>query len=254
MSTPNTSGRNGAGETGRTVKPEVTKRPVSEARLRANRENAKKSTGPRSEQGKQRSRQNAARHHFTTEVIPLPEHELELLNQCIQQFIAEYEPVGNQETHLVHMLAHTQYRLHRLAYAEHHVLTSGSVADAPSANKQEAVRGMAEILRRSKDPILTLSIYEQRLMRQYERTLNMLLDLQGNRKAEERQQESDLYVVARCHAVANVPFDPSEFGFVSSEDEIHHLIKRRVTIDRSRHAREQGFESEYCKAATYYSR
>src|ERR1051326_8973710 len=38
------------------------KGPVSEARLRANRENAKKSTGPRTKEGKHRSSLNATRH------------------------------------------------------------------------------------------------------------------------------------------------------------------------------------------------
>ena len=235
--------------------PNSLKRPLSEARLRANRENANKSTGPRTEEGKHRSRQNAAQHHFTAQAIPLPPHELELLNDCIRQFTLEYSPVGYQETNLVHMLAHTQYRLHRLAYAEHHLITTSTTnaADASNAHASEPTTGLANVLHRSKDPILTLSIYEQRLMRQYQRTLNTLLDLQANRKAEEHQQQTDLYAVARCHAIAKVPFNPAEFGFVHSQAEVHDLIKRRVTLDRAHYAWENGFDPTYCEAATRYS-
>jgi hypothetical protein len=240
--------------------PAPPKRPISEARLRANRENAKRSTGPRTEEGKQRSRQNAAQHHFTAQVIPLPDEERALLDDCIRQFTAEYKPVGYQELNLVHMLAHTQYRLHRLAYAEHHLFALGPIAPAPGEpsgidqSPSSDAEGLAEMLRRARDPISTLSIYEQRLMRHYQRTLRTLLEIQAERKAEERQNEADLYVIARCHANAKVPFHASDFGFVCSDDEIKDLIKRRVTLDRALYARDQGFDPESCKRATHFSR
>jgi hypothetical protein len=237
--------------------PKPPKRPISEARLRANRENAKKSTGPRTDQGKHRSRQNAAQHHFTAHTIPLPPHELALLDDCIQQFTLEYNPVGYQETNLVHILAHTQYRLHRLAYAEHHLLsvpaTSNTDPSTVGSAEHEPVIGLADVLHRSKDPILTLSIYEQRLMRQYQRILATLLDLQSSRKAVEGDQRADLYAIARCHAIAKVPFNPGEFGFVHSDAEVRDLIKRRVTLDRAHYAWENGFDPAYCEAATRYS-
>jgi hypothetical protein len=78
--------------------------PVSEARLRANRLNAQKSTGPRTEEGKQRSRLNATRHGFTGQVLCLPPEELDALNAIIRQFEQHYQPAGSQEQHFVHML------------------------------------------------------------------------------------------------------------------------------------------------------
>ena len=58
----------------------------------------------------------------------------------------------------------------------------------------------------------TLSTYEQRLMRHYQRTLRALLEIQADRKAEEQQNEADIYVMARCHASAKVPFKPPTLG------------------------------------------
>jgi hypothetical protein len=259
MSTSNTNPRHDANEKPGTANlPAATTRPISEARLRANRENAKRSTGPRTDEGKQRSRQNAAQHHFTAQVIPLPQEELARLDDCIRQFTAEYNPVGYQELNLVHMLAHTQYRLHRLAYAEHQLFALGPIAGGePSSIQQTSsadAGGLAEMLRRARDPVSTLSIYEQRLMRHYQRTLRALLEIQADRKAEEQRNEADLYVMARCHATAKVPFNASDFGFVCSDDEISNLVKRRVTLDRSRYARDQGFDPESCKRATHFSR
>jgi hypothetical protein len=53
------------------------KRPVSERRLAANRANAQKSTGPRTPEGKSRSALNATRHGILSQVLHLPEEELE---------------------------------------------------------------------------------------------------------------------------------------------------------------------------------
>jgi len=259
MSTIDTNSPNDSRQTVQAVRPPEAKRPISEARLRANRENAKKSTGPRTDEGKQRSRQNAAQHHFTAQVIPLPEQELELLNDCFRQFTDQYSPVGYQEMNLVHMLAHTQYRLHRLAYAEHQLFALGPIAPGDPSNSGIGVAacdaaGLAEMLRRSRDPIATLSTYEQRLMRQYERMLKALLEIQADRKAEERKNEADLYAIARCHLSAKVPFKPAEFGFVCADDEIQDFVRRRITLDRSRLACEQGFDPDSCKRATQFTR
>src|SRR4051812_29997545 len=47
----------------------------SPARLAANRANAARSTGPRSEEGRRASRQNALKHGLTAEVLRTPEEE-----------------------------------------------------------------------------------------------------------------------------------------------------------------------------------
>ena len=99
-------------------------------------------------------------------------------------------PGNAQEKHLVHMLAQLQYRLHRIMATEHNLFAIGLIENSEfwDVNHPEAQTAfvLAETLRRSKDPLLTLSIYEQRLMRQYEKTLKMLREVQADRKAQER--------------------------------------------------------------------
>ena len=78
--------------------PRKTKRPVSEARLRANRENAKNSCGPRTDEGKRRSSLNATRHGILSQVIHLPEEDLAAYDEFTCTYVADLKPVGVVET------------------------------------------------------------------------------------------------------------------------------------------------------------
>jgi hypothetical protein len=226
-------------------------RPVSEARLHANRINAQKSTGPRTEEGKQRSRLNATRHGLTGQVLCLPSGELDALNAIIRQFEQHYQPTGPQEQHLVHMLAQLQYRLHSIMAGTHNLFAIGIAenSDLWNVNHPAAQTAFvfAETVRRSKDPLLTLSIYEQRLMRQYEKTLKMLRELQTERRTQEADEQEELYKVAVCHLVTGKEFSPSEFGFVYSNAESDALVKRKWTLEKAREAHKKGFDRESCQ-------
>ena len=235
--------------------PDGVKRPASEARLRANRENAKKSTGPRTEEGKQHSRVNAARHHLlTAQVISLPEEEMQALHECIRQFMEEYKPVGFHETNLVHMLAQSQYRLHRLAYSEHNLFTIGHVensgdwnVDNSEARNRLRVRGYHPPLERPAADFIYLRAAPDASIRANRKNVARPADRAVNLRSS--GGKTDLYAVAVCHTTANVPFKPAEFGFVCSEDEIGNVIKRRGTIERAHYARQCRFEPDQCKAA-----
>src|SRR6185437_14790771 len=101
------------------------RRPPSEAQLRANRLNAQKSTGPRTEEGKQRASLNATRHGLTAQVLTLTPEELKALQVLIGDFEKQYSPANTQEKHLVHMLAQLQYCLHRIMATEHNLFAIG---------------------------------------------------------------------------------------------------------------------------------
>jgi len=76
-------------------------RRVSERKLKANRENAKKSTGPRSARGKAFSRRNAVKHGLCAKdlfpLLQLPtENEQDFLD-FHDQLREEHQPVGFEE-------------------------------------------------------------------------------------------------------------------------------------------------------------
>src|SRR6185312_7757374 len=101
------------------------RRPPSEAQLRANRLNAQKSTGLRTEEGKQRASLNATRHGLTGQVLTLTAEEMKALHALIGDLEKQYLPGNTHEKHLVHMLAQLQYRLHRIIATEHNLFAIG---------------------------------------------------------------------------------------------------------------------------------
>src|SRR6185437_589852 len=105
--------------------PTLIRRPPSEARLRANRLNPQKSTGPRTEEGKQRASLNATRHGLTGQVLTLTAEEMKALHALIGDLEKQYLPGNTHEKHLVHMLAQLQYRFHRIMATEHNLFAIG---------------------------------------------------------------------------------------------------------------------------------
>ncbi len=97
-------------------------------RAAINRANSLRSTGPRSPAGKLRASLNALQHGLTSRTAVLPSEDLAAFERHIQQFLAEYQPATPTETHLVHELANTAWRLNRIPLLEAQLLTR---ADAP---------------------------------------------------------------------------------------------------------------------------
>ncbi len=224
---------------------------ISEARLRANRENAKKSKGPTSPEGKKRSSLNATRHGILSQVIHLPEEELKSYDEFTARYVASLQPVGAYEIELANACADLQFRLHRLAAAEHNLFSIGHSENGNELSAQASgavVRGkqsslghpeshtalaFAETMRRSKDPLNTLSTYESRLSRRFLQTLKQLREMQAERRLREAQELEEMFEIASQHrgsfkTIENI--DPNQFGFVCSARDWKLYYKRRVLL------------------------
>ena len=86
---------------------------ATENQIAANRRNACKSTGPRTEEGKRRSRQNAFRHGLTSETVIFGLEEADSYAEFQQAIIADYEPITVIEYQLVIRLSSLLWRLRR---------------------------------------------------------------------------------------------------------------------------------------------
>ena len=90
----------------------------SEAQLVANRANAARSTGPRTEAGKERSRRNSLRHGLTGAGIVLPTEDLGEIEARFAEFEADLQPKGGVARFLVRRAALLSIRLDRSALHE----------------------------------------------------------------------------------------------------------------------------------------
>ena len=86
--------------------------------IEANRRNARKSTGPNTEEGKQRSRRNAVRHGLTAETVIGALEDADDYQAFEAAIIADYDAQSAVERELVLRLASVLWRLRRATAME----------------------------------------------------------------------------------------------------------------------------------------
>src|SRR5207302_1384979 len=91
---------------------------TSYRQIEANRRNALKSTGPRTEAGKQQSRRNALRHGLTAATIIASLEDAEDYRAFEAAVIADHDAQSTVERELVLRLASLLWRLHRVTIME----------------------------------------------------------------------------------------------------------------------------------------
>ena len=90
----------------------------STAKISANRENARKSTGPRTERGKSKSKLNALKLGVYATTPVLPGEDEEAYREVVKSNLEYFAPVGPVENLLVSQITTEQWRLDRIQRAE----------------------------------------------------------------------------------------------------------------------------------------
>jgi hypothetical protein len=184
--------------------------------IAANRANAQRSTGPRTEEGKQKSALNALRHGLTGQIVVMPTDDLQAYRRHLDSFNKEYDPEGATEEHLVQSLADTSWRLNRVAALESNVLSLGATSD----DAMENAMNIGQALESQSKALANLSMHSQRLSRQFERTVTQLRALQKERKFKQSIELDKLVSIIKMHEAKGEPFDREQFGFVFSNQQI----------------------------------
>jgi hypothetical protein len=240
---------------------ETTAAPTSDARLRANQANAQNSTGPKSEDGKKRSSINATRHGLLAQTLHLPEEEMGAYHEFTAAYVKDLAPVGFVEIQLAHSCADLQFRLNRIAAAEHNLFSIGHAENGDlwetGQPESHTALAFAETLRNSPDPLKLLSLYEQRISRRFNQTLKQLREMQADRRAREKEdieKLAHLSVDYECRgasreAIDNI--DPVELGFVCSQHS-WQFYRRRGLLPRPSQKPQR--LPEFCDARTHACR
>jgi hypothetical protein len=98
---------------------------ASPAQLTANIANAQKSSGPKTEKGKHRTRLNAYRHGLTGQICLLTADEHEAFEQHCTGIRDSLQPVGALELNLAQSIAEDHWRLKRARAIETGIFAAG---------------------------------------------------------------------------------------------------------------------------------
>jgi hypothetical protein len=218
----------------------IDKPPISEAKLRANRENGAKSHGPVSEAGKRRSSLNAYRSGIHGQIVCSTAEELEVFQKHTSDVLAEYEPIGPTENFYVSSISDNMWRIARIRALEAGIFANGfrEHIDSIDAGHPEVDAALvaADTWTRQSKELMLLSVYEGRLTRIVERHRAELKSMQSERKeAREKALNQAAIFVEHAESKGQV-YDPGEDfqpasahgGFVFSAPE----IARRRDRDR----------------------
>ena len=104
----------------------------------ANRQNALKSTGPKTPDGKAAVRLNALRHGLLSEEILLPGEDEGALRELAERLTAELQPVGELENLLVDRITSLLWRLRRLGRVEAGIFAHEFYAELADRAEREA--------------------------------------------------------------------------------------------------------------------
>src|SRR6185295_13246531 len=84
----------------------------------ANAQNARLSTGPRTEEGKQKAAQNSAKHYLTAKQLIVPGEDPAEYTELLQGLEQSWNPANTQESLLVEQIAQNAWRLMRVRRME----------------------------------------------------------------------------------------------------------------------------------------
>ena len=182
--------------------------------IEANRLNALKSTGPRTEEGKRRSRCNAIHHGLTAETIIVGVEDPEDYESFEATIIADYDPTTAVERELVLRLASILWRLRRATGIETALFQSALKQSAqvqskmigrattvelqsqvlpynksgpnPDAQKKQIAESFLRLSETPSTPIARLSRYEHVLWRQARQIVVTLKSLRSRSKTQRR--------------------------------------------------------------------
>ena len=169
---------------------------TTNARMKANRKNAKKSTGPRTEDGKARVAKNALKHGLLARDTVLPGEDPADFDRQLSALEADLQPANSLEFELVRQIADSQWRMRRLTRLE-----TGFIAAAVDETRRLTKKYRPETLRPGYDgetqllgsamldrtqAFVHLARYDGHLSRRFFRAVKQLADLRRDeRKARE---------------------------------------------------------------------
>ncbi len=200
---------------------------TSAHRAATNRANSRRSTGPRTPEGKSRSSRNALCHGLCSRTAVLPSEDPDAYLLHCRRFFDEYRPATPTETQLTQELADTSWRLNRIPALEADLLHR---AVRPAGEKARIAFDIVDAHR----TLAMLGLHGARLSRQFHKTLQQLRAVQLDRFERRERDLKQAATISELHKHKSIPYDPAQDGFVFSPAEIDACAARLARIRDSR--------------------
>jgi hypothetical protein len=213
---------------------------ISEKQLAANRRNALRSTGPRTDEGKKVAALNARRHNLTGQVTAMTDADRIMHDAFSASIVESLAPEGAMETQLAQRVATDSWRLNRLSAVEDNLFALGHNAKSDEIETEDpeihAALTAAKVFKAESKQLQLLTLYDQRINRNIQKNLAMLQALQAARIARREAEMKEAKKLLQLNEMKGLPYGPAEIskdGFVFSSAEIHAAIEKERRLQRA---------------------
>ncbi len=214
---------------------------ISQKQLEANRRNAQRSTGPRTEEGKKVAALNARRHNLTGQVTAMTDADRIMHDAFSASIVENLAPEGAMEIQLAQRIATDSWRLNRISAVEDNLFALGHNAksdeietpDSDNAAEIHAALTAAKVYKAESKQLQLLTLYEQRINRNLQKNLATLQALQTARLAKREAEMKEAKKLLQLSEMKGLPYEPIKDGFVFSTAEIHAAIDKERRLNRA---------------------
>jgi hypothetical protein len=193
---------------------------ISQKQLEANRRNAQRSTGPRTEEGKRVSALNARRHNLTGQVTAMTD-ACRSNGQALSPRCAGEEGISGQ----------------RISAVEDNLFALGHNAKSDDIETEDAeihaALTAAKVFQEESKQLQLLTLYEQRINRGIQKNLATLQALQAARLAKREAEMKEAKKLLQLSEMKGLPYEPGRDGFVFSNAEIRAAIDKDRRLNRA---------------------
>jgi hypothetical protein len=197
---------------------------ATQKQIEANRRNAERSTGPKTEEGKAKASLNSLKHGMTAETAVLPYEDTVSYDLLRLTLIDNYRPVGAGEEMLVELIANNYWRLLRArrvetASFELHIRSMKARNDLNESPSVDDDMSLAAAFSRHADSLTKLERYQNSIERSYLKAVEALRKAQNDRRRQDKIGSVSQTQPSRVAVTGPVPRLP-EIGFVSQPEDL----------------------------------
>jgi hypothetical protein len=182
---------------------------ASSAQLLANQANAQLSTGPRTEEGRQRAKLNSLRHGLTGQVHTFTPEDREAFDKHCNGIRESLGPVGAFEVDLAQSIAEDRWRLNRARAIEGGIFALGQFANVSVPGGVEAPDlHQARTWLADGRNLQLLTLYESRIQRSIDKAFAQLTILQVKREAAHQKAMDEALLLAQLDHMKGQKYEP----------------------------------------------